>query len=61
LSNCRPTSVGLGGVAHQHRLADPRFEQLDALGDGRLRQAQHLRGALETACSITAARAASSL
>ncbi|MNH15719.1 hypothetical protein D3C79_753370 [compost metagenome] len=33
---------------HQHRLPDPRFEQLDALGDGRLRQAQHLRGTLET-------------
>ncbi|MNH06094.1 hypothetical protein D3C79_654490 [compost metagenome] len=34
---------------HQHRLADPRLEQLDALGDGRLRQAQHLRRAFETA------------
>ncbi|MNP07780.1 hypothetical protein D3C76_998230 [compost metagenome] len=33
---------------HQHRLPDPRFEQLDALGNGRLRQAQHLRGSLET-------------
>ncbi|MCY1441187.1 hypothetical protein D9M71_574910 [compost metagenome] len=34
--------------AYQHRLADPRLKQLDALGDGRLRQAQHLRCTLET-------------
>ncbi|MNP78809.1 hypothetical protein D3C76_1765090 [compost metagenome] len=33
--------------AHQHRLADPRLEQLDALGNRRLRQTQHLGGALE--------------
>ncbi len=34
--------------AHQHRLADPRLEQLDALGNRRLRQPQHLGAALET-------------
>ncbi|MNP11428.1 hypothetical protein D3C76_1036140 [compost metagenome] len=46
-----PADLGRAGRrgAHQHRLADPRFEQFDALGNGRLRQPQHLRGALETA------------
>ncbi len=33
--------------AHQHRLADPRLEQFDALRHRRLRQAQHLCGPLE--------------
>ena len=33
---------------HQHRLADPRLQQLDALGDRRLRQPQHLGRPFET-------------
>jgi len=33
---------------HQHRLADPRFQQFDPLGDRRLRQTQHLRGTFES-------------
>ncbi|MNY18510.1 hypothetical protein D3C86_1518910 [compost metagenome] len=36
-------------AAHQHRLAEAHFQQLDALRHRRLRQAQALRGALETA------------
>ncbi|MNC77977.1 hypothetical protein D3C75_1300740 [compost metagenome] len=32
----------------QHGLANARFQQLDALGNRRLRQAQHLGRALET-------------
>ncbi|MNZ67201.1 hypothetical protein D3C78_854390 [compost metagenome] len=35
--------------AHQHRLADPCFEQFDALGNRRLRQPQRLGAALEAA------------
>ena len=40
------TLAKLGGgwrrAALQHRLTDPRLQQLDALGDGRLGQSQHL-------------------
>jgi len=34
--------------AHQHRLTDPRLEQLDTLRYRRLREAEQLCGALET-------------
>jgi hypothetical protein len=48
-------------AADQHRLADPRFQQFDALGDRRLRQAQTCAARSNPACSTTAARAESNL